>query len=69
MWEKLSARCIDRHRHIERTMERLLELQNAMEGLSLALDQGEAVRDSWEPVGDLFIDSLQEHIDATKVWL
>ncbi|XP_062917436.1 dystrophin-related protein 2 [Mobula hypostoma] len=68
MWEKLSARCIDRHRHIERTMERLLELQSAMEEISLALDQAEAVRDSWEPVGDLFIDSLQEHIDATKVF-
>ncbi|XP_072126649.1 dystrophin-related protein 2 isoform X2 [Mobula birostris] len=68
MWEKLSARCIDRHRHIERTMERLLELQSAMEEISLALDQAEAVKDSWEPVGDLFIDSLQEHIDATKVF-
>ncbi|XP_069749487.1 dystrophin-related protein 2 [Narcine bancroftii] len=67
MWEKLSARCIDRHRHIERTMERLLELQSAMEEIAIALDQAEAVRDSWEPVGDLFIDSLQEHIDTTKV--
>ncbi|XP_078067790.1 dystrophin-related protein 2 [Mustelus asterias] len=68
MWEKLSARCIDRHRHIERTMERLLELQGTMDELSLALDQAEAVRDSWEPVGDLFIDSLQEHIETTKVF-
>uniref|UniRef100_UPI00398EAAD7 dystrophin-related protein 2 n=1 Tax=Pristiophorus japonicus TaxID=55135 RepID=UPI00398EAAD7 len=68
MWEKLSARCIDRHRHIERTMERLLELQGTMEEISLALDQAEAVRDSWEPVGDLFIDSLQEHIETTKVF-
>ncbi|XP_059507464.1 dystrophin-related protein 2 [Stegostoma tigrinum] len=68
MWEKLSARCIDRHRHIERTMERLLELQGTMDELNLALDQAEAVRDSWEPVGDLFIDSLQEHIETTKVF-
>eukprot|EP00061_Rhincodon_typus_P017628 g46401.t1 len=66
MWEKLSARCIDRHRHIERTMERLLELRGTMDELNLALDQAEAVRDSWEPVGDLFIDSLQEHIETTK---
>ncbi|XP_048461151.1 dystrophin-related protein 2 [Rhincodon typus] len=68
MWEKLSARCIDRHRHIERTMERLLELRGTMDELNLALDQAEAVRDSWEPVGDLFIDSLQEHIETTKVF-
>lgn len=33
----------------------------------MALDQAEGVRDAWEPVGDLFIDSLQDHIDATKV--
>lgn len=38
-----------------------------MEELAVALDQAEGVRDAWEPVGDLFIDSLQDHIDATKV--
>uniref|UniRef100_A0A8C4XBR5 Dystrophin related protein 2 n=1 Tax=Erpetoichthys calabaricus TaxID=27687 RepID=A0A8C4XBR5_ERPCA len=59
LWEKLTARCIDRHRHMERTLERLLELQANMEELSGALDQGEGVREAWEPVGDLFIDSLE----------
>ncbi|KAG2464040.1 DRP2 protein, partial [Polypterus senegalus] len=68
LWEKLTARCIDRHRHMERTLERLLELQANMEELSGALDQGEGVREAWEPVGDLFIDSLQDHIDATKLF-
>lgn len=52
---------------MERTLERLLQIQAAMEELALALDQAEGVRDAWEPVGDLFIDSLQDHIDATKV--
>ncbi|MGH0160276.1 UNVERIFIED_CONTAM: hypothetical protein FKN15_053112 [Acipenser sinensis] len=68
LWEKLTARCLDRHRHMELTLERLLELQAAMEELAGALDQGEGVRGSWEPVGDLFIDSLQDHIDATKLF-
>lgn len=48
-------------------MERLLQIQAAMEELAVALEQAEGVRDAWEPVGDLFIDSLQDHIDATKV--
>lgn len=54
-------------RHMERTLERLLQVQAAMEELAVALEQAEGVRDAWEPVGDLFIDSLQDHIDATKV--
>ncbi|CDQ95611.1 unnamed protein product [Oncorhynchus mykiss] len=69
LWEKLTARCVDRHRHMERTLERLLQTQAAMEELAMALEQAEGVRDAWEPVGDLFIDSLQDHIDATKVQL
>ncbi|CAG5989285.1 unnamed protein product [Menidia menidia] len=68
LWEKLTARCVDRHRHMERTLERLLQIQAAMEELARALEQAEGVRDAWEPVGDLFIDSLQDHIDATKLF-
>ncbi|XP_023675690.1 dystrophin-related protein 2 isoform X4 [Paramormyrops kingsleyae] len=68
LWEKLTARCVDRQRHMERTLEQLLQAQAAMGGLAGALQQAESVRDSWEPVGDLFIDALQEHIDATKLF-
>uniref|UniRef100_A0A087YF40 Dystrophin related protein 2 n=1 Tax=Poecilia formosa TaxID=48698 RepID=A0A087YF40_POEFO len=68
LWEKLTARCVDRHRHMERTLERLLQIQAAMDELAGALEQAEGVRDAWEPVGDLFIDSLQDHIDATKLF-
>lgn len=67
LWEKLTARCVDQHRHIERTLEQLLEIKGAMEELSTALDQAESVRETWEPIGDLFIDSLPEHIQSTKV--
>uniref|UniRef100_A0A8C9W457 Dystrophin related protein 2 n=1 Tax=Scleropages formosus TaxID=113540 RepID=A0A8C9W457_SCLFO len=68
LWEKLTARCLDRHRHLERTLERLAELQGDMGELAAAMSQAEGVRDAWEPVGDLFIDSLQDHIDATKLF-
>uniref|UniRef100_A0A8C9EKM8 Dystrophin related protein 2 n=1 Tax=Pavo cristatus TaxID=9049 RepID=A0A8C9EKM8_PAVCR len=67
LWEKLTARCVDQHRHIERTLEQLLEIKGAMEELSTALDQAESVRETWEPIGDLFIDSLPEHIQSTKL--
>uniref|UniRef100_A0A8I3NSX5 Dystrophin related protein 2 n=2 Tax=Canis lupus familiaris TaxID=9615 RepID=A0A8I3NSX5_CANLF len=67
LWEKLTARCVDQHRHIEHTLEQLLEIQGAMEELSNTLTQAEGVRATWEPIGDLFIDSLPEHIQALKV--
>uniref|UniRef100_A0A8C0GQD7 Dystrophin related protein 2 n=1 Tax=Chelonoidis abingdonii TaxID=106734 RepID=A0A8C0GQD7_CHEAB len=68
LWEKLTARCVDQHRHIERTLEQLLEVKGAMEELSTTLDQADSVRETWEPIGDLFIDSLPEHIQATKLF-
>lgn len=69
LWEKLTARCVDQHRHIERTLEQLLEIKGAMEELIVTLDQAESVCETWEPIGDLFIDSLPEHIQSTKVLL
>nr|XP_033799840.1 dystrophin-related protein 2 isoform X2 [Geotrypetes seraphini] len=68
LWETLTARCIDQHRHIERTLEQLLEFKGAIEELETTLTQAEGVRDTWEPIGDLFIDSLPEHIQATKLF-
>ncbi|XP_048370025.1 dystrophin-related protein 2 isoform X4 [Sphaerodactylus townsendi] len=68
LWEKLTARCVDQHRHIERTLEQLLEIKGAMEELSITLDQAESMRETWEPIGDLFIDSLPEHIQNTKLF-
>ncbi|XP_039186512.1 dystrophin-related protein 2 isoform X3 [Crotalus tigris] len=67
LWEKLTARCVDQHRHIERTLEQLLEIKGTMEELSTTLNQAESVQETWEPIGDLFIDSLPEHIQATKL--
>ncbi|ELK05138.1 Dystrophin-related protein 2 [Pteropus alecto] len=68
LWEKLTARCVDQHRHIERTLEQLLEIQGAMEELSTTLTQAEGVRATWEPIGDLFIDSLPDHIQTLKLF-
>lgn len=37
----------------------------AMDDLDADLKEAEAVRNGWKPVGDLLIDSLQDHIEKT----
>ncbi|KAM9324198.1 dystrophin-related protein 2 [Gastrophryne carolinensis] len=66
LWDKLTARSSDQYRHLERTLEQLQDLEISMKEASAALQQVESVQTSWEPIGDLFIDSLPEHIQATK---
>ncbi|KAJ8350389.1 hypothetical protein SKAU_G00255190 [Synaphobranchus kaupii] len=67
-WEGLRVRAADWQQQLERALERLLELQDAQDQLDLKLQQAEMVKESWEPVGDLLIDSLQEHIDRIKAF-
>lgn len=38
-----------------------------MDELDLKLRQAEAFKGSWQPVGDLLIDSLQDHLEKVKV--
>ncbi|KAM8953415.1 dystrophin-related protein 2 [Pelodytes ibericus] len=66
LWDRLTARSLDQHRHLERTLEQLRELGVSMKEAGEALQQVESVQATWEPIGDLFIDSLPEHIQATK---
>ncbi|XP_056395119.1 dystrophin-related protein 2 isoform X2 [Hyla sarda] len=68
LWERLSARSLDQHRHLERTLEQLRDLRVSMKEATDALSQAESVQTTWEPIGDLFIDSLPEHIQATKLF-
>uniref|UniRef100_UPI00398ED900 dystrophin isoform X4 n=1 Tax=Pristiophorus japonicus TaxID=55135 RepID=UPI00398ED900 len=67
-WDKLSTRSVDWQKRIDEALERLLELQDAMDELNLKLRQAEAIRDTWQPVGDLLIDSLQDHIEKVKAF-
>ncbi|CAH2315649.1 dystrophin-related 2 isoform X1 [Pelobates cultripes] len=68
LWDRLTARSLDQHRHLERTLEQLRELGVSMKEAGEALEQAESVQSTWEPIGDLFIDSLPEHIQATKLF-
>ncbi|KAG9349621.1 hypothetical protein JZ751_028069, partial [Albula glossodonta] len=67
-WEGLRLRTGDWQQQLDRALERLLELQEAEDQLDLKLQQAERVKESWEPVGDLLIDSLQDHIDKIKAF-
>lgn len=67
LWDRLTARSLDQHRHLERTLEQLRDLGVSMKEATESLSQAESVQTTWEPIGDLFIDSLPEHIQATKV--
>ncbi|XP_023774103.1 dystrophin-like, partial [Cyanistes caeruleus] len=67
-WDKLNAQSADWQKKIDDALERLQGLQEAMDELDLKLRQAEAFKGSWQPVGDLLIDSLQDHLEKVKVY-
>lgn len=66
-WERLKGHMGGWQSQVERALERLQELQSSMDQLDLRLTQAEEAKATWQPVGDLLIDSLQDHIDKTMV--
>lgn len=66
-WERLRGHVGGWQSQVERALERLQVLQSSMDQLDLQLTRAEEVTASWQPVGDLLIDSLQDHIDKTTV--
>ncbi|XP_038572163.1 dystrophin isoform X7 [Micropterus salmoides] len=65
-WDRLNGDSADWQRRLELALDRLIELQEAEDLLDGQLRQAEMVKEAWEPVGDLLIDSLPEHIDRVK---
>ncbi|XP_051284328.1 dystrophin isoform X23 [Dicentrarchus labrax] len=65
-WDRLNADSVDWQKRLELALDRLMELQEAEDLLDGQLRQAEMVKDAWEPVGDLLIDSLPENIDRVK---
>ncbi|XP_034382901.1 utrophin isoform X2 [Cyclopterus lumpus] len=64
-WERLKGHMGGWQSQVERALERLQELQSTMDQLDLRLTRAEEAKATWQPVGDLLIDSLQDHIDKT----
>ncbi|KAM6958012.1 dystrophin isoform 1-T1 [Tautogolabrus adspersus] len=65
-WDNLNADSAAWQKRLELALDRLIELQEAEDLLDGQLRQAEMVKDAWEPVGDLLIDSLPEHIERVK---
>ena len=66
-WERLSAQAGSWQQQVDRALEKLQDLRNAMGQLELRLTEAEDSKVGWQPVGDLLIDSLQDHIEKTTV--
>ncbi|XP_009867044.1 PREDICTED: dystrophin-like, partial [Apaloderma vittatum] len=67
-WDKLNLQSADWQKKIDDALERLQGLQEAVDELDLKLRQAEVFKGSWQPVGDLLIDSLQDHLEKVKVY-
>ncbi|XP_028970380.2 LOW QUALITY PROTEIN: dystrophin [Esox lucius] len=67
-WERLQGHAGGWQSQVERALERLQELQCNMDQLDLRLARAEETKAVWQPVGDLLIDSLQDHIEKTTAF-
>ncbi|KAL6038511.1 hypothetical protein STEG23_000597, partial [Scotinomys teguina] len=67
-WESLNAVTSSWQKQVGKALEKLRDLQGAMDDLDADMKEAEAVRNGWKPVGDLLIDSLQDHIEKTMAF-
>ncbi|XP_036405423.1 utrophin isoform X2 [Megalops cyprinoides] len=67
-WERLSANADSWQQQVDKALEKLQDLRGAMDQLDLRLAEAEDTRAGWQPVGDLLIDSLQDHIEKTTAF-
>ncbi|KAM6186049.1 utrophin [Rhynchocyon petersi] len=67
-WESLNAVTSNWQKQVDKALEKLRDLQGAMDDLDADMKEVEAVLSGWKPVGDLLIDSLQDHIDKTMAF-
>ena len=68
-WDQLNTDSAEWQKKLELALDRLMELQEAEDLLDGQLRRAEMVKEAWEPVGDLLIESLPENIDKVKVRL
>ncbi|XP_069708268.1 utrophin isoform X5 [Phaenicophaeus curvirostris] len=67
-WENLNASANSWQKQVEKALEKLKDLQCAMDDLDADLKEAENVRNGWKPVGDLVIDSLPDHMEKTTAF-
>ncbi|XP_069462828.1 utrophin isoform X3 [Ambystoma mexicanum] len=64
-WESLNMQASNWQKQVDKALQKLKDLQGAMDELDTDMKEAEAVRGGWKPVGDLLIDSLQDHLEKT----
>ncbi|XP_078260820.1 utrophin-like isoform X3 [Rhinoraja longicauda] len=67
-WEQLNVHASSWQKQVDKALEKLQQLQTAMDDLEAHVATAESARNDWQPVGDLLIDSLQDHIDKTTAF-
>ncbi|XP_059495429.1 utrophin-like [Stegostoma tigrinum] len=67
-WEQLKTHVSNWQKQVEKALEKLQELQKALDDLEVRVITAEGVHTDRQPVGDLLIDSLQDHIDKTTAF-
>ncbi|XP_039770096.1 dystrophin isoform X4 [Ornithorhynchus anatinus] len=65
-WEALSLRAAAWQRQIDEALAGLRGLQEAADELDGKLRRAEVTAQAWQPVGDLLVDSLQDHLEKVK---
>lgn len=67
LWKNLNTAAVDWHQQLELALERLMELQDTADHIEIKLHQAEIEKNSWDPVGDMLVDSLNDQIKMVKV--
>ncbi|XP_053146646.1 utrophin isoform X4 [Hemicordylus capensis] len=67
-WESLNTCANSWQKQVDKALEKLKDLQCSMDDLDADLREAENVRNGWKPVGDVLIDSLQDHIDKATAF-
>ncbi|XP_017313017.1 dystrophin isoform X2 [Ictalurus punctatus] len=66
LWRNLSTAAADWQQQLELALQGLMELQDTADQLEIKLQQAEIKNNSWDPVGDLVVDSLSDQISMVK---
>lgn len=66
-WENLNTCANSWQKQIDKALEKLKDLQCSMDDVDADLREAENARNGLKPVGEILIDSLQDHIDKTTV--
>ncbi|XP_030052433.1 utrophin isoform X2 [Microcaecilia unicolor] len=67
-WESLNTQANNWQKRVDKALEKLKDLQAAMDELDVDLKEAETVCSGWKAVGDLLIHSLQDQIEKSTAF-